>query len=243
MNKENFEIELSKELENLSISEIKDLIKELIDILPSNYYEYIICKIKNFKGEKYKLDDDTLNEYNQILDDYKKIENGEICFQSYSYETGTYSYYDANVDYVYYPSSELREILDDTYELIEKLVLYKEYSKVITLFELIINTNYTCEEVGNPEYDDSDLVYDTYEVSFSNIKNDLEIDLNQACLYAIHSLIMENKSDKFEKIWNYTKICYNIDIRDVLNVGIEKINNFDEIYNEWLKYIEERKKK
>ena len=38
MDKENFEIELSKELENLSISEIKDLIIELVDNLPANYY-------------------------------------------------------------------------------------------------------------------------------------------------------------------------------------------------------------
>ena len=241
MDKENFEIELSKELENLSISEIKDLIKELIDILPANYYEYIICKIKNFKGEKIKLDDDTLNEYNKILDDYKKIEDGEICFQSYSYETGTYSYYDADVDYVYYPSSELEFVLDNTYDLIRKLILYKEYSKVITLFEAIINTSYTCEEVGNPEYDDSDLVYDTYEVSFNNIKNDLGINLDEACLYAIYSLIMCNKPDIFEKIWNYIEICHNVDIRDVLNVGIEKINNFDEFYNKWLNYIEEKK--
>ena len=243
MDKENFKIELNNELENLSISEIKDLINELMSILPSNYYEYIICKIKNFKGEKYKIDDDSLKEYDRILDDFKKIENGEICFKSYPYETGTYSYYDADVDYVYYPSYELEEILIDTYKLIKKLVLYKEYSKAITLFESIINTNYTCEEVGNPEYDDSNEVYDTYEVDFNNIKNDLEIDLNQACICAIYSLIMCNKSDKFEKIWNYTKICHNIDIRNVLNVGIEKINNFDEFYSEWVKYIEEKKSK
>lgn len=236
MNKENFKIELNKELENLSINEIKDLINQLMSRLPSNYYEYIICKIKNFKGEKYKLDDDSLKEYDRILDDFKKIENGEICFKSYSYETGTYSYYDADVDYVYYPSCELKEILIDAYKLIEKLVLYKEYSKVITLFETIINTNYTCEEVGDPEYDDSDEVYDTYEVDFNDIKNNLEIDLNQACIYAIYSLIMCNKSDKFEKIKNYTKIFHNIDIKNVLNIGIEKINNFDEFYNEFLKY-------
>lgn len=243
MNREKFKIELIKELESLSTCEIKNLINELVDGLSSDYYEYIICKIKNFKGEKYKLADYVLNEYNQILDAFKKIENGEICFRSYSYETGTYSFYDADVNYVYYPSFELEKILIDTYKLIKKLVLYKEYSKVIILFESIINTNYTCEEVGNPEYDDSDEVYDTYAVDFNYIKNNLEIDLNQACIYAIYSLIMCNKSDKFEKIWNYTKICYNIDIRDSLNVGIEKINNFDKFYNDWIKYKEEKKSK
>ena len=118
MDKENFIIELNKELENLSTKEIKNLMNEFVSRLPSNYYEYIICKIKNFKGEKYKIDEDYLKEYDRILALFDKIENGEICFKSYSYETGTYSYYDADVDYVYYPSSELKEILIDTYKLI-----------------------------------------------------------------------------------------------------------------------------
>ena len=242
MDKESFKIELSKELKSLSINEIKNLINELVDKLPANYYEYIICKIKYFKDEKYELDEDTLNKYNKILVDFERIENGDVCFKSYSYETGTYSYYDADEDYVYYPSNELKQILIDTYYLIKKLVLYKEYSKVITLFESIINTNYTCEEYGDPEYDDSDEVYDTYGVDFNDIKDDLGIDLNQACIYAIYSLIMCDKSDKLEKIWKYTEIC-NVEIKDVLNIGIEKINNFDQFYNEWLKYTEKKKKK
>ncbi len=241
MNRENFKIELNKELENLSIEEIKNLINEFIDRIPSNYYEYIICKIKYLKGEKYNLDDDTLKEYEKILADFEKIENGEICFKSYSYETGTYSYYSEDVDYVFYPSSEIKEVLVASYNLIKKLILYKEYSKVITLFESIINTRYTCEEGGNPEYDNSDVVYDTYDVDFNDIKDNLGIDLNKTCIYDIYSLIMLNKSDKYEKIWEYKKICNDINIKEVLNVGLEKIDNFDKIYNEWVKYVEKKK--
>ena len=77
MDKENFEIEFSKELEDLSISEIKELTKELVDNLPANYYEYIICKIKYLKGKKYNLDDVTLKQYEKILADFEKIENLE----------------------------------------------------------------------------------------------------------------------------------------------------------------------
>ncbi len=242
MDKENFKIELNKELEDLSLREIKNLINELVDRLPSSYYECIICKIKYFKGEENTIDENTLKEYNKILADFEKIQNGEICFKSYSFENGTYSYYEESVDYSYYPSNELKEVLDNTYKIIKRLVLYKEYMKVITLFESIINTSYTCEEVGNSEYDDSDEVYDSYEVDFNDIKDNLEIDLNQMCLYAIYSLLMCNKSDKFEKIWKYTKICHNIDIKGVLNVGIEKIDNFSEFYSEWLKYKNKREK-
>ncbi len=240
MNKEEFKTILNAELKELSKSEVNDLINILIDNLSSEYYEFLLCKIKYFKNEKCEIDEETLLQYNYILDDFEKISNGEICFRSYSYETETYSYYDADVDYVYYPSSELRYVFNETYNLIKKLILYKEYSKVITLFEKIIYTNYTCEEVGNPEYDDSDEVYDSYEVDFKSIKNDLKIDLNKICLYAIYSLIMNNLEDKFERIYNYTKLCYNINIRDVENIGIEKINDFEKFYTEWSQYLNDK---
>ncbi len=240
MNIENFKMELNKELKTLSAHEVIDLINGLIDKLPSDYYEYIICKIKNFKGEQNNIDEDILKKYNEILTKYEEIENGEICFKGYSYETGTYSYYDADIDYVYYPTHELEEVFADTYELIKKLVLYREYGRVITLFESIINTNYTCEEVGNPDYDNSDEIYDTFEVDFDMAKNNLGIDLNKACLYAIYSLIMSNKSNKYDKIFDYIKICPNVNIKDVLKIGIEKIDNFNEIYSEWIKYNENK---
>lgn len=240
MNKNEFKIALMDELKELSNNEIDELINILIDDLTKDYYEYLLCKIKNFKNENCEIDEETISQYNDILDDFRKISNGEICFRSYAYETGTYSYYDADVDYVYYTTSELQYVFDESYKLIKKLILYKEYSKIITLFESIIYTNYTCEEVGNPEYDDSNEVYDTYEVDFNLVKNDLEIDLNKLCLYAIYSLIMCNKSDKFEKIFKYTKIFHSINMKEVENVGIEKIKDFDKFYTEWAKYLKEK---
>lgn len=242
MNKEEFRVTLNTELKELSKIEINELIDNLINYIPSEYYEFLLCKIKYFKNEKCEISDEDISQYKDILDNFKKISNGEICFRSYAYETGTYSYYDADLDYVYYLSGELQEIFNETYRLIKKLMLYKEYNKIITLFECIIDTDYTCEEVGNPEYDDSDDVYDTYEVSIETVKNDLGIDLNKICLYAIYSLIMCDKSDKFEKMLKYTKICYNINIKDVTNIGIDKINEFDVLYNEWLKYLNENVK-
>lgn len=108
---------------------------------------------------------------------------------------------------------------------------------------MIIYTDYTCEEIGDPEYDDSDEVYDSYNVDFGLIKHDLGIDLNKLCLYAVYSLIMCNKANKFERMLEYTKICHNINLKDVKNIGIEKINDFEKNYDKWLKYIEENVKK
>ena len=240
MNKDKFQKEINKELDNMSLSEIKELIKDLTENISPRYYDYIINKIKLFKKEDLVLDNDTMNIYNNITADFDKIEEGEIRFKSSPYETGANSYFDVDVDSAYYPSKELKSVLIKTYNLMEKLVLFKEYAKVITLFELIINTNYTSEEVDDLDYEDDD--YLLYQPSFDDIKDYLGIDLNKACIYAIYSLIMTNKSDKLVKILEYTKICPDVDIKDARKVGIEKIKDFPKFYSEWLKFVKERNK-
>ena len=240
MNKDKFQKEINKELDNMSLSEIKELIKDLTENISPRYYDYIINKIKLFKKEDLVLDNDTLNIYNNITADFDKIEEGEIRLKACPYETGENSYFDVDVDSAYYPSKELKSVLIKTYNLMEKLVLFKEYAKVITLFELIINTNYTSEEVDDLDYEDDD--YLLYQPFFDDIKDYLGIDLNKACIYAIYSLIMTNKSDKLVKILEYTKICPDVDIKDARKVGIEKIKDFPKFYSEWLKFVKERNK-
>ena len=33
----------------------------------------------------------------------------------------------------------------------------------------------------------------------------------------------------------------NLDIRNVINIGIEEINNFDKFYEEWLDFLSKKK--
>ena len=58
------EVKIAELMSALEIGskEVIDLINGLIDKLPSDYYEYIICKIKNFKGEQNNLDEDILKD-------------------------------------------------------------------------------------------------------------------------------------------------------------------------------------
>ena len=45
MNKDKFQKEINKELDNMSLSEIKELIKDLTENISPRYYDYIINKI------------------------------------------------------------------------------------------------------------------------------------------------------------------------------------------------------
>ena len=58
INWDNFELDDKNEFENIPVKHV------YLDKLPSNYYEYLICKIKYLKGEKYNIDDNLLKEYN-----------------------------------------------------------------------------------------------------------------------------------------------------------------------------------
>ncbi len=107
MNKKRFKIELNKELNDLSFEKIRDLLNEIVEDLPIEYYDYLLCKVKNFKGENYELDSNTLEEYEDLLFDFEEIEDGEICFNCYSRDTG--SYYEDG--YVYFPSIKLKKFL------------------------------------------------------------------------------------------------------------------------------------
>ena len=56
------------------------------------------------------------------------------------------------------------------YKLGIALVNKKLYRQAIKIFDLIIYANYSCSEMGNPEYDYSNEIYDVYDVDLSSVK-------------------------------------------------------------------------
>ena len=86
---------------------------------------------------------------------------------------------------------ELNEILNKTYNYIKDAVWHKKYSDVIEIFDLLLFTEYVCEEVGNPEYDDFDEVYDSFKRNLNDFKDLLDFDFNELLLYAIYSVIIK----------------------------------------------------
>lgn len=119
--------------------------------------------------------------------------------------------------------------------------MHKKYSDAIEIVDLLLFAEYICEEVGNPEYDNSNEVYDTFERNIEDFKDSLDFDFNELLLYAIYSVIMSNCYNKNEKIFNYIKYR-NINITQVKNIGIEEINNFDKFYDEWIEFLDKKDK-
>ncbi len=126
-------------------------------------------------------------------------------------------------------------ILNRMYDLIRKLIFSKDYMETLNIIDLMLYSDYTCEEISNPEYSDDDEVIDTFDMDVDSLKENLDFDINTVILYAIYAIIMSDISDKFKKIDGYIKDKH-IDIRDCQNLGIEEVPNLDAIYDEWLKY-------
>lgn len=99
----------------------------------------------------------------------------------------------------------------------------------------MLYSDYSCEEISNPEYSDYDEIIDIFEINISSLQANLNFDINTVILYAVYAIIMGNTEEKFEKVNNYIN-GKNIDIRDCKNLGIEEVPDLDKIYNKWLEY-------
>lgn len=235
MNKEEFLREVNNNIKNLSLVETKNIIEEICKDMSEGYYYKTLCKIKNIENnlnmsfEKAKIDID------EIYNDFKNIQSGEIVFRCYAVQTGNYSAFGEEFDYYFYPTNEMDELLDRTYNTSVKLIFLKNYEVALKMIDLILYSNYICEEISDPEYSEDDEVIDTFDTDIFSVKNNLTFDLDNIILYAIYAIIMSNVKDKFKIMDKYLNNT-NIDIRKCQNLGIEEIPKLDELYNDWLKY-------
>ena len=96
-------------------------------------------------------------------------------------------------------------ILNRKYDLIRKLIFSKDYMETLNIIDLMLFSNYTCEEISNPEYSDDDEVIDTFDMDIDSLKENLDFDINTVILYAVYAIIKSDTSDKFKKIDGYIK--------------------------------------
>ncbi len=235
MNENDFIKEINKNIDGASKDELKDIVMEICKDISKRNYHKTLCRIKNIKNNDEILIDDIKEELDEICKDFKKVQDGEIVFKCYAVETGYYSAFGEDYDYCYYPTNEMDSILNRMYDLIRKLIFSKYYIEALNIIDLLLYSNYICEEISNPEYSDDDEIIDTFDMKIGSLKENLDFDINIVILYAVYAIIMSDTSDRFKKIDGYIKDkC--IDIRDCQNLGIEEVPELDDIYNEWLKY-------
>lgn len=239
MTQEEFIEKLTTNINDLSKEEIYETISIIAKAIPKSKYEKILCTIQNKKGAL-KIDEDKLDkEMEEIKIAYDQIKDGNICFECYAYQNGFCGMGGEEYDYNYYLTTNIANILDKAYEFGKSLIYQKQYSKALEIFNLILFTNYYCNEVSDPEYDDTDEIYDTFEVEITDLSHLLDFDLDYVCLYGIYATIISyNKQDKYSKIYKYLSLCTHHSLKDALNLGIEKIDNLNLFYTEWISYLE-----
>ena len=234
-NENDFVKEINKNIDDASINDLKAIVMEIYKDIPERNYYKTLCRIKNIKNKDKNLLDDIKEELDEVCNDFIKVQDGGIVFKCYAVETGYYSAFGEDYDYYYYPTNEMDRMLNRMYDLIRKLIFSKNYMKALNIIDLMLYSDYTCEEISNPEYSDDDEVIDTFDMDIDSLKENLDFDINTVILYAVYAIIMSDTSNKFKKIDGYIKDKH-IDIRDCQNLGIEEVSDLDTIYDEWLKY-------
>ena len=61
-------------------------------------------------------------------------------------------------------------MLNRMYDLIRKLIFSKNYMKALNIIDLMLYSDYACEEITNPEYSNDDKVIDTFDMNIDSIK-------------------------------------------------------------------------
>lgn len=235
MEKEEFLKEINNNIKNISLEESKNIIIEICKDMSEEYYYKVLCKIKNIKNTLEEPFTTIQNDIDKVYDDFKKVKEGDVVFRCYAINTGYYSPFGDDYDYYFYPTYEMNKILNRAYNLSLRLVFTKNYKEVLKIVDLILDTEYICEEISDPEYSDYEEVIDTFDTDIFSVKDNLDFYLDVLILYAVYAIIMSDEKDKFNKIDKYIK-QKDIDIRKCKDLGIEEIPDFDKFYNEWLKY-------
>ena len=239
VNKIDKDIYLAKikdKLSNINIENKSKILNNLVDKLPVELYEVLLCIIDDTLGNINISKTEINNKYNELKERFELIENSELTFKSYSYSTGYYSYYDEEYDYNYYDDEGVSDLLKEAYSFGIYLVNNKQYNLALKVFDLIVYTNYFCKETSNQEYDYyDDEVIDCYDIDLKQVESLLEFDLKQLYSYAIYTAYF--CKNRYKKIYNYLSCYKNITIEECKQLGIEKMDNLNEFYQNWIDFL------
>lgn len=221
---------------NISFEDTTKILNNLIEKLPSELYDVSLCIIDDVLGNSDISLEEINSKYQELKEIFELINNGELTFKSYSYSTGYYSYYEEEYGYEYYDDENISKLLKETLDFGIYLVNKKNYNLAQKVFELIIYTNYSCGETSDPDYDcgDEEIFY-CYDIDLKQVEGLLSFDLKKLYSYAIYTAYFCN--DRYKKIYGYLSCCKNIKFEECTNLGIEKMVNLDNFYQNWIEFL------
>lgn len=168
------------------------------------------------------------------------MQDGDIYFKCYAVEDGTYCYYDANEEIYYYATAQMDKLLYITYNFAKELIYYKEYNEALKVFDMLLFTAYTCNEVAAPVYDDFDSIYNVFNVHLSDVRDELPFNLDDVCLHAIYATLLSKNIDKCEYIYKYLELCRVYKLPESFDLGIESVKNIDLFYKKFITYLQNK---
>ncbi len=236
MNKKILSDLLEELLKKCSKEQLKEFLIKIINMLPDNLNKDIFLLMnENFHDE---IQNSCIKDLNKKLEKIEKqfdlINNYELQFRCDTYATGDYEYWDEIYETSYYDPEGIRRIVEESYNLANILFTKKDYKNTKKIFDLIIFTTYSVLD------DDSNDILD-YGISDVVSFELVDIDLNKICLTLIYIALLTS-DNKCSDIYKYyeTPIFDNIKIEDSFQFGINKLNDLDKFWDNWLKYLSKK---
>lgn len=233
MRSNEFYSKFNKNIENMNLEQLKEIIKNIIRKIPENKYEEVL---NIFNKEKDIVNEKELKKIiNKYEEKFNQIDDFELYFHATGYEEYGEYYSPWGGDWIWEYTDE-----DNIGNLIKEATLFaidlinkKQYKYAKELIDKILYTNYQfLDDDGGDNFEIS-----LYELEKNHLIN---INVNILCLYALYATYQcSNESNRAKNIYEYFKNenFKTISIENSFKLGTEVLIDIDKFWNNWIIFL------
>lgn len=236
MRSNEFYSEFNKNVENMNLDQLKELMKNIIRKIPETKHEEILSM---FNKEKCLIDEkEIIEKIGNYNEKFNQIDNFELYFHATGYEEYGEYYSPWGGDWVweYTDDDNIGKLIKEANLFALDLINKKQYKYAKELIDKILYTNYQfLDDDGGDNFEIS-----LYELEKNHLIN---INVNILCLYALYATYQySNESNRAKNIYEYfrNENFKNISIEDSFKLGTEVLLNIDKFWYEWIIFLLEK---
>lgn len=233
MRSNEFYNEFNEKIKDLDLSQLKDVINNIIRKIPESKYDEVI-NIFNINVNHIN-EQETIDKIKEYKEKFELVDRFELYFHATGYEDYGDSYSPWGGDWVweYTDEDDVSSLIEGATMLAVELTNKRQYKYAKELFDLVLYTNYQVMD------DDGG---DDFEISLTELKenNLININVDIVCLYAIYVTYQySNESVRAKNIYEYFKNdnFKDISIEDSFKLGIDVLKETDKFLYDWINLL------
>ena len=208
---------MNKLISGIDKDEMKDILINIMNNIPLSEQERFYMISRNSLGKLGKKEETFRKKFEEVKKDFDNLTCDNIYVKQKNYNNDFYD------ELLYELPDKLFNLLNNAYITMKDCLYHKHYKKVADICKLILDTPYVCN--------------DGYIVNLFEIDN-LPFDLDDIYKCYIYALIVVGNIKLFPKIEQLLDES-NLNIEDVLNVGIKNIDK-ELFFKHWSNYLDSK---